>query len=99
MAFKKEVKITCDYTDIEEIIRKEFGTHYEIMPMEEVGSSQYAAVFEQDVRKGSLNEWEEETIKNLYNGKTAQFSITEILKHLANKGLLEEGSYIIDVNW
>lgn len=99
MAFKKEVKITCDYTDIENIIREEFGTTYEIMPMEEVGSSQYAAVYERNVAIGKLDSYENETIENLYFGKTKQFTLDTILKHLANKELLEEGSYIIDVSW
>lgn len=97
--FKTETKITCDYSDVEEVIFKEFKNCYEIMPMEEVGSSQYAAVIEEDVRKGAIDEFEQKELESLYGGKPKQFTLSTILKHLANLELLQEGSYIIDVNW
>lgn len=85
--------------DIEELIYKEFKHCYEIMPMEEVGSSQYAAVVEYEVCKEELNEFELCTIKNLYSGTPEKYTLSEILKYMANKELIEEGSYIIDVSW
>ncbi len=97
--FKKEVKITCDYNDIEEIILEEYGYQYEIMPMEEVGSSQYAAVYEVDVSQGELDEYEQGYIDNLKQGRPDQYCLGAIMQDLCNKGKLEAGSYIIDVSW
>lgn len=97
--FNKEVKITCDYSDIEKIIKEEFGHAYEIMPMEEVGSSQYAAVYEQNVSKGALDDYGQKNVEKMYAGKPPQFILSSLTTHLANLGKLEEGSYIIDVTW
>ncbi len=97
--FKKEVKITCDYNDIEEIILEEYGYQYEIMPMEEVGSSQYAAVYEVDVSQGELDEYEQAYIDNLKQGRPDKYCLRAIMQDLCNKGKLEAGSYIIDVSW
>jgi hypothetical protein len=97
--FKKEVKITCDHADIEEIILEEYGHLYEIMPMEEVGSSQYAAVYEVDVSQGELNKYAQGYIDNLKQGKPSSHTLRAIMQDLCNKGKLEAGSYIIDVSW
>lgn len=99
MAFEKEVKITCDYQDLEDIILKEYGHPYEIMPMEEVGSSQYAAVYEQSVTKQVIDEFMQEEIESMYKGKPKNYILGTLLAHLASLGKIEEGSYIIDVSW
>lgn len=95
----KKVVVSCDYSEIEKIIHNEFGHTYEIMPMEEVGSSQYAAVYEQEVSKGALNEFEQKDIEKMYAGTPAQYCLSSLTTHLANLGKLEEGSYLIDVSW
>ena len=93
-----ELKNTKD-NDIEEIILEEYGHHYEIMPMEEVGSSQYAAVYEVGVSQGELDEYEQGYIDNLKQGRPDQYCLWAIMQDLCNKGKLEAGSYIIDVSW
>jgi hypothetical protein len=97
--FEKEVKITCDYNDIEKIILEEYGHQYEIMPMEEVGSSQYAAVYEVNVSQGELVLYQREYLDNLKQGRPDPFCLVDIMQDLCNKGKLEAGSYIIDVSW
>ena len=97
--FNKEVKITCDYSDVEKVIKEVYGHYYEIMPMEECGSSQYAAVYEVDVACKALDESEQPYISALRDGKPKQFCLRAIMKDLCFHGHLEAGSYIIDVSW
>lgn len=97
--FNKKEIISCDCGDIEAVILKEYNTVYEIMPMEEVGSSQYAATYSQTVTKTPLDEYELEELNSIQAGKPDQFILSTIMRDLGNKGLLEEGEYVIEVNW
>lgn len=96
---EKKTVFYCDHTDIEQIILKHFGNPYEIISMEEVGSSQYAAVIKVTVEKSLLYDYELEAIQTLKDGNPEQFMLNYILTDLANKEKLEEGDYIISVNW
>ena len=99
MSFNKKVVIDCDYGDVEKVIADHYGHNYEIMPMEEVGSSQYAATYSQDVSKGELDEYELDKLKTLIDGKPDQFILSTIMRDLCNKGLIDTGEYLIQVNW
>jgi hypothetical protein len=76
-----------------------YGTEYEIMPMEEVGSSQYNAKYIKNVKKGSLNDDEKAIIQKLVDDSPIKHSLDTIMKDLCNNGYLVEGEYIIDVSW
>jgi hypothetical protein len=91
--------ISVDYGDIETLIKEVYGHFYEIMPMEEVGSSQYAATYSIDVRICKLGEYGLEELQSLLEGKPEQRILSTIMQDLANKGHLDAGEYIIDVNW
>lgn len=95
----KKVIISVDYNDLEDYILASTGESYEILPMEEVGSSQYAAVYEVNVSSGELVKGEEEEWQQFRQGKKPMYALQTIMKHLSNVGLLEEGDYLIDVNW
>tara|TARA_B100001063_G_scaffold227047_1_gene237146 strand:- start:20619 stop:20912 length:294 start_codon:yes stop_codon:yes gene_type:complete len=96
---EKKVVISCDYSELEAIIFKEYGHHYEIMPMEEIGSSQNAEKAEFNVCKGKLDEWQTPNITALSKGSPEKYCLSDILQDLCNKGKLEEGDYIVDVSW
>ena len=101
---KKETVITCEYSELDELISKRFEIDYELMAQNEVGSSQYAAVWEYDI---SL--WED------YDSKTAVETYHEALSEvedydgfydfetyvhiLCYEGALEPGKYMIGVSW
>jgi hypothetical protein len=91
--------ISVDHTNLEELIADVYGTEYEIMPMEEVGSSQYAATYTKNVKKGSLNDDEKVIIQKLVDDSPIKYSLDTIMKDLCNNGHLAEGEYIIDVSW
>ena len=97
--FSKEVIIKCDYTDLEKVILDHYGHDYDIMPMEEVGSSQYSAVYKRTVSKGELDEYDMTDIWDLERGERRQFTLNSILTDLCNKGIIDAGEYYIDVNW
>jgi hypothetical protein len=91
--------ISVDYNDLETLIEKVYGHAYEIMPMEEVGSSQYAATYDMNVSTGKLNEYELKELQSLIDGNPKKYMLSTIMKDLADKGHLDVGEYIIDVNW
>lgn len=97
--FTKQTIVKVDYSDVEKLIFETYKQRYEIMPMEEVGSSQYAAVIEKTVKPGLLTQSEEHEIEQLVLGQPQQWIFSTILKDLCNKGLIDEGDYIISVNW
>ena len=96
---KKKTIICTDYSELEQLINHTYKQDYEIMPMEEVGSSQYAATYTQHVKKGGLSAYDKERLQTLLDGTPEQFMLNVIMQDMGNKGVLEEGEYIIDVNW
>lgn len=99
MAIEKKEVFTCSYNDIEAIILSHFSHRYEIMPMEEIGSSQYAAVVKFRINKGTLADYDQRNVDALKAGTPHQFSIYSILKELVNENKLEEGIYYVDISW
>ena len=95
---KKEI-ISTDYSELEALIKKEYRHLYEIMPSEEVGSSQYAATYTQHVSKGEIADYDVEEFDIFKSTGKGSFILSTILQDMCNKDLLEAGEYIIDVNW
>ena len=91
--------ISTDYSDLEDLIKNVYSQDYEIMPSEEVGSSQYAATYTQRVKKGELCEFYREKFEEWKATGEGQFILSLIMQDLANQDLIPEGEYIIDVNW
>jgi hypothetical protein len=91
--------ISVDHTQLEELIADVYGVEYEIMPMEEVGNSQYNATYTKKVKKAQLNDAEITLIQKLVEDSPIKYSLDTIMKDLCNKGYLVEGEYIIDVSW
>ena len=96
-----EVKkiISTDYSDLEKLIQEVYSQEYEIMPSEEVGSSQYAATYTQNIKKGELNNFDKTKFEKWKSTGKGSFILHVIMQDLANKDIIEEGEYIIDVNW
>jgi len=95
----KKMIISCDHSDLELLIKEVYHCDYEIMPMEEVGSSQYAATYPIHVKAENLDGYQTENIQSLIDKKPNQFILGDIMTHLCNQGIIEEGEYVIDVNW
>jgi spore germination protein GerM len=97
--YKWKSVISVDHTILEELIEEVYGVEYEIMPMEEVGSSQYAAKCIRDVKRGKLKTNEKSLIKKLVKGSPIKYSLGTIMKDLCNNDYIVEGEYIINVSW
>lgn len=91
---KSVVKV--DYHDVENLIRETYGHDYEIMPMEEVGSSQYAATYDVDV-DGEVED--EEGLQSLIDGKPEQWILRDIMNDMCRRNMIPKAEYIIGVNW
>lgn len=90
---------SVDHTDVEQLIKEVYGHTYEIMPMEEVGSSQYAATYDQNVQAAELDKWQVEEIAGLLQGTPEQFMLGTILQDMCNNGFIDAGRYSIKVTW
>lgn len=96
---EKEVVVKCEYQDLESLIKHIYGHEYEIMPMEEVGSSQYNATYDLTVSKDKLSQDEVENIQSLRLGRPIPYMLGDILTDLCNRDIIDSGEYIINVSW
>ncbi len=71
---KRILAYSVEYADLEELILDTFGHDYEIMLMEEVGSSQYAATYEQ---KDITGEVLTPTTRAVLSDEQIQFAIDD----------------------
>ena len=85
-------------SELEQYISEVYDTDYELMPSEEVGSSQYAACMKTHIQAKELEEYEKQELEEFKEGGH-QFKLNVVLQDMCNHGLLEEGIYIIEVNW
>lgn len=97
--YTKKVIIEVDHYHLETLIREIYGQDYEIMPYEEVGSSQYAATYNIDVKKSKLDEYDLSRIEKLKTGNPESYSLRAIMTDMCNREIIEDGSYVIGVNW
>ena len=94
-----KVVITVNYNDVEQLIKEVYGHEYEIMPMEEVGSSHHAATYEQIVEASELADWQAEDLETLKQGEPDMYILGTILQDLCNNGYIKPGHYSISVTW
>lgn len=93
------------YYDIEKVIDKVFefkkSNGYELMPSEEVGSSQYAPYIIKRV-DGEVDPYEADDIEEALKSKDPsklQFRLTAAMNYCCLKGEIEAGEYLISVSW
>jgi hypothetical protein len=92
----KEVRIVCDYWDLEQLIQEVYGKEYEIVPMEEWNNDEQHSY---SLKKEKLQDWEKAKLDAFLKGDCRNGSLRGILRDLCNKGELEEGDYLINVSW
>jgi hypothetical protein len=92
--FDKYQKIThrvVDYSDLEDFINEHYKSDYEIVAANEWNNDTSYSI---NVEKEEFTEYEEEKLRD-FNFCTIRI----ILLDLCNKGLIEEGDYLIKVSW
>lgn len=96
---KTETIIRVDYTDVEAAIEELYGQTYEIMPMEEVGSSQYGATYEVTAKDEPLSDFDQSRFEKFFQGNAEQYSLHVIMNHMCCHKHIVAGKYVINVSW
>lgn len=96
---EKKTMFVTDYSDVEDLISEVYDADYEIMPMEEVGSSQYDATYNVTAKKAELTDHDRENIESLRIGKPKHYMLHSLITDLTNNNHMEEGNYSISVTW
>ena len=85
-----------DYNDLDDFISEVYGHRYEIVADEEL--SNYSSK-EFDIKKEVLDDYDSKSLQEFIDDGKGQFNARLILIDLCNKGLIEEGDYIIKIYW
>jgi hypothetical protein len=92
----KEVNI-IHYRNLNKFINESFGKYdYNIVEDMEALNDSYLYF---EVSKELLTQIEETKLYKFTGKNIIGFTLPVILKHLCNKGRLEEGNYLIQVSW
>lgn len=94
---KREVYITMDYYELEELVKKTYEIkNYSFIATEECGNDSTHSF---NVERKSLRDFEQEYIDEMKSGNPITCSNYAILNDLCNKEVLEPGNYLIEVCW
>lgn len=99
MSIEKKEVFNCDYSDLEQVIFNHYGKEYEILVMEEIGSSQYAAQASYNISVGKLDKFDQMEIDKFKAGENVKYMLSTLLQDLCNHDKLEAGEYVIDISW
>lgn len=88
--------VKVDYNDFERFIQETYGRIYEVAAEEEWSND---SAHNYTVRKEPLDEYEQEKMNKFLAGRRAPRMTRVFLQDMANKGLILEGEYTIEVSW
>jgi hypothetical protein len=100
---KTKTVIEIDYNEFEDIVRKTYGlaerdsNAYSFVATEECGNDSTHEFVVDKIEK--LDEWEIESIHKLIAGKCPTYCNDTIFQDLVNQGILQPGTYIVNVCW
>lgn len=96
MKYVTEITTIVDYNNFDEFVSQHYGMPYEFASDEEVqndSSHRYQA------KKEPLDEFEERALEAFVDSGYHSFLSDTIIKDLVNKGILPEGSILVEVSW
>lgn len=92
---RKETTIYVDSFDLDKFVSNHYGVKFNFVAKEEAtNDSEHAFTV-----NGRVDDFEEEEFEPWVKGERNWISTYAILNDLARKGLIEKGSYIIEVCW
>lgn len=89
--YQKVIHRVVDYSDLEDFINEHYKSDYEIVAANEWNNS---SSYSFNVKKEELTDYDKEELADF-----KYCCIHIILLDLCNKGLIEEGDYLIKVSW
>jgi hypothetical protein len=101
---KKETVITIEYGELEDIVNKAYSiTDYEFVAVEECGNDSSHRFDVGEIKpfdpENVLDKYDLEKLEKVKAGKVPTYSNHIIFRDLVNRGILEPGTYIVEVSW
>lgn len=93
---KKETVIVVDYGDLDNFISKVYDVDFEVVADQELMNDVDKKI---SVKKSVLNKWEQQDLDDFKSGKIKTFMLYTLMTDLANRDLIEEGNYLIEISW
>lgn len=96
--FSTKTVTEVDGPALETLIKTAYGLteNYEIVAYEELSNCEHNV----DVSAGPLDEYDQEKVDEMINTKEPQmWALPAVLQDMCNKGLVPEGTLLIDVTW
>ena len=88
--------VKVDYSDLERFIQETYGRIYEVAAEEEWSND---TAHNYTIRKEPLSSYEQDKMNEFLAGRAAPRMTRIFLRDMANKGLILEGEYTIEVSW
>ena len=85
-------------SQIEKLIKDEWSIDYLIFNSDHTGAHTEMAYLAY-VDREPLTGYEADKLLSFFNDKQGSYMLPILLKYLCNKRLIEEGTYIIDMEW
>ena len=104
MTKKEKPKLKCNKktvfivkaSDLEVFIKEFYGREYEIAAGEEEGND---TIVECVVDKKRLCKYDKDCIKKWLDGENVYFLLNDLMDDMYSKGVLENGTYMVDISW
>jgi hypothetical protein len=94
---KKVTHFEVGYSDLEALIKHEYGHNYSVIADLEASNDSKEEV---QALKGENNDDDQEEIANYRaTGSQGDVSIWTLMNDMADRGVIEEGDYLIDICW
>jgi len=92
LKYEKKVIFEVDYSDMEEFINDHYGHDFELTCDQESCNDTSVSV---TIKSGDLSEYAQKRVDAYKETGRWGFILKELMRDLCNKGLLEEGDYVI----
>jgi hypothetical protein len=96
---EKKTMFTCDYNEFERLVVETFKVdqdYYEFVADMECGND---SGHEFNVKKEPLGKYEQEDLDKWLAGSGQGWMTHNLIQEMCNRGVIEEGNYLISVCW
>jgi hypothetical protein len=97
LKIKKVSYFQIEYHDLDKFIQAVYGIRYfSCVAVEEWSNDSKHQIH---VEKEELQKWDLDKIEEVKFGKEPSYSLRAVMTDMCNRGLIEPGSYLINVCW
>ena len=93
---KKKTIISIDYNELDKLVKENYKQKFEVVEDLELSNDSDKLI---SVSKEKLSIYEEANIRKFVDTGHYNWTTHTLLKDMCNKGIIEEGDYLIKVSW